>query len=152
MISLLIIRQKDLTTQLFGNDGFDRFEVTEAEFVTAFRTRITTDVPGQGGTTWEAVRPVAYRILQGTSLPRKFHIVLKLSASNTVKTLDSYGYAVDEAALPSFFINIIYEREKLRVVSGCSKPSFTLDRGLDEAWDATVKKYLAHKQIDYEEE
>lgn len=153
MISLLVTKQKDFTTKLFGQDAFDGFEVAEAEFLTIFRTEISPDTTEQKSPiTWATVRPVAYRILQGNDLPKKFHIVLKLSAVNTVKTIDSFGLLADEAALPSFFMNIIYEREKLHVVSGCSKPSFTLDRSLDEAWDTTVKRYLKHKQIEFEEE
>lgn len=153
MISLLIVDQKDFTTKLFGQDMFDGFEIKEAVFITTFRTEISSDVPEQNSpVTWETVRPVAYRILQGSNLPKKFHVVLKLSAANTFKTLESFGIYAEDKALPSFFINIIYEREKLHIVTGCSKPSFTLDRSLDDAWDVTVKKYLRHKRIDIEAE
>ena len=86
MISLLIVDQKDFTTKLFGQDMFDGFEIKEAVFITTFRTEISSDVPEQNSpVTWETVRPVAYRVLQGSNLPKKFHVVLKLSAANTLQ-------------------------------------------------------------------
>ena len=154
MISLLITDQKDFTGKLFGGETFDKFIVAEAEFVTAFRTTIHcsgADAEDQLPVTWAAVRPVAYRLLQGNKLPRRFRVSLRLTDEAAARTAASFGLDPDEEP-PALFMNVHYERGALRLVTGCSRKTFTLDRTLDESWDEAVKKYLSLRQIMFDQE
>ena len=146
MKSLLITDQKDFTSKLFGQEIFDNFLLAEAEFITSFRTEIrglpvSKDTPP---TLWASVRPVAYRLLAGDQLPRRFHVALHLSEENAAKTVRSFGLAETDE-IPSLFVTIVYEKGAIRLVTG----SFSLDKTLDDSWDLAMQRFLKTKQIEF---
>lgn len=156
MIGLKIADIKDFTAKLFVAETFDNFLVTEAEFVTAFRTSLDGHLTektedGREYVRWQQLRPLAFQIIKGKQLPHSFKIVLKLSEENTANTLASLGIPLSAEEVGGLFLNIRYENQQITCITGCSLRTFSLDRTLEKEWDKVLCRFLRHHQIPYEE-
>ncbi|MDY3729762.1 MAG: DUF5721 family protein [Candidatus Choladocola sp.] len=156
MIGLKIADQKDFTSKLFVAETFDNFLLIEAEFVTTFRTSLDGQLSekaedGRSYALWQQVRPLAFQIIKGKQLPHSFKIVLKLSESNTAKTLSSLGVPLLPEDVGGLFLNIRYENQQIHCITGCSLRTFSLDKTLEKEWDGVICRFLRHHQIPFEE-
>ena len=155
MLGLQIADIKDFTNKLFRQEVFDHFLVPEAAFITTFSIAIDGNSVSEEGkpvcSTWGQLRPLAFQIVKGQTLPKGFKIVLRLNEENTKKTLASCGlsYAAEDVA--GLFLNIHYENGKIRCTTGASLMVFSLDRSLEKEWDGVIRRFLRHHQIPFEE-
>lgn len=132
--------------QLFTQDSFDDFLVPEASFATAFTTEFDGQLFGSDGTEpfvrWEVLRPLAYQLIRGKTLPRGFSLVFMLSREKTAAFLaaEESGFAPEEVA--GLYLNFRYAREQLSVTTGVALTEFTPDRSLEQAWDRYIREFL----------
>ncbi len=155
MLGLQIDDIKDFTHKLFCQSVFDNFLVPEAFFSTDFSIAIDgTSLSEEGKpacATWGQLRPLAFQIIKGQTLPRGFKIVLRLTPENTENTLRSLGSPMAPEEVAGLFLNILYEEGKIRCTTGFSLTSFSLDRSLDTAWDQVARRFLRYHQISFSE-
>lgn len=155
MIGLEIADIKDFTSKLFLRGTFDSFEVTEAEFVTGWRVAIDGHLTEPDGEQryagWSAVRPLAFQIIKGNTLPHSFRIVFRLTDENAAKTLESMGLPYRVADIGGLFLNIRYADKKITAVTGCSFQTFTMDKTLEKEWDQVIRRFLRHHKIPFQE-
>lgn len=155
MLGLQIADIKDFTNKLFRQEVFDHFLVPEAAFTTTFSIAIDGSSVSEEGkpvcATWGDLRPLAFQIVKGQTLPKGFKIVLRLNEENTNKTLASCGlsYAPEEVA--GLFLNIYYENGQIRCTTGASLTVFSLDKTLEKEWGKVICRFLRHHQIPFEE-
>lgn len=155
MLGFQIDDIKDFTHKLFCQNVFDNFLVPEAFFSTTFSIAIDGTSPSEEGkpscATWGQLRPLAFQIVKGQTLPRGFKIVLRLTPENVENTLRSLGNPAAPEEVAGLFLNILYEEGKLRCTTGVSLAVFSLDRSLDTAWDQVARRFLRRHQISFSE-
>ncbi len=155
MTGLHISDIRDFTAKLFLQETFDSFEVTQAQFATSFRIsidgRLTEPEGNRRYASWASVRPLAFQIVRGKTLPHSFTVVLRLSDENVEKTLTSSGlpYTVDD--IGGLFLNLRYTDRQITAVTGCSLQTFTTDSSLDREWDEVIRRFFRHHRIVFEE-
>ena len=164
MTAFSILDLKAFTSQLFLQDNFDQFLVSEAVITTGntitIDGRIQKDyyseeeleaLPDQELSCWKAVRPLCYQIIKGKRLPKSFRIVLGLSGKQTAAFLIQRGLPLSSDEVAGIYLNLRYEKGNLQIVTGTSQRGFSMDRSLDKEWDASVRQLLKQQQIAFEE-
>ena len=159
MLQLIIEDVKKLTDLLFVQETFDRFLMSEAHFVTG----ITVDLDGSLNSdyydtdelsalsdhrtvAWGAMKKLCFQIIKGRKLPKRFRIVLKLAEADILTWLTKNGLSTASDAVKGLFITFRYENQQLSCTSGTALSVFTLDKTLEQAWDAQIVRML--KAID----
>lgn len=164
MISLKILEVKSFMGQLLFHDMFDSFYLSELEIQTGNLYRINgrlnknwfdedekEAIGDREYAYWKELRPFAYQIIKGHKTPQMMKLVFLLSDKNTHKLLEQSKAAVKED-VGGLFLNLHYEGGILRLITGTSMKTFTMDRTLENQWDASVKRFLARHEITAEEE
>lgn len=172
MIALSITDVKGFMKQLLTMESFDNFLVLEAVISTATTftidgrlnkeftdesTDINNDISDADSDpsadslqTWGKVRPICFELIKGKRLPLYFKVVLQLSGVNTGRFLSSIDTSFSRNDVSGLYMNISFDRKELRIVSGTSVKTFSMDKSLDQEWDNMVKRFLTKNNIEYE--
>lgn len=164
MIALQLPDIKTMTSKLFAHEAFDYFLVSEATIQTANTIYIDGHLHADFYdndekealrdpvfSDWASLRPVCFHLIKGKRAPLGFKIILRLSAANVEKLLQTSGLSYSPADIDGLYMNIRYEKGSLTLVTGTSMKTFTLDKSLENEWDAMVKRILKHNEIPFEE-
>lgn len=103
---------------------------------------------------WSEARLTCRDLIKGQKAPSQFRLVLQLKPEYVPATLseeDSAGRGLSDA-VGALLVNIRLDSSGLKLVTGVSMKSFTLDRSADAVWDKTVGRFLSAKGIEYDEE
>ncbi len=142
---------KEFTAQLFLDRTFDSFLVAEASFVTNYSTEFDgtdlTEGAAEPYISWEQLRPIAFSLIKGRTLPRSFSVVLMLSREKTAELLRASDSPYAPEDVTGLYLNLRYAREQLSVTTGVSFRSFTPDRSLDRIWDKQIERFLAQHEL-----
>ncbi len=147
---------KNFTQRLFVGTDFDEFPMVEA----AFSTLIDVTIDGHaheeflteeekqkvtfqsGVISWAKAKPLCFEILKGKRLPLRFKIVFMLPERLVRNLISNAQVNYRPEDVNALFLNIKYESGKLSAVTGTSLKVFTMDRSLEEVWDAFAGKML----------
>lgn len=166
MIALQITEIKPFMNQLFLENAFDAFLLSEATFVTfgtfhidgSFKKEYysaeeleTQQMTGQTYAQWRQVRPFGLELIKGKHTPLEFRIIFRLSPANVEKLLLQAQISISPSDVDGLFLNLHYRTGTLSCTTGTSLCFFTLDKTLDHTWDAMVKKFFEKQHISYEE-
>ncbi|MBQ1206953.1 MAG: hypothetical protein IIX65_00335 [Lachnospiraceae bacterium] len=164
MKQLIIEDVKKLTELLFIGDPFDRFLVREAHFVTGITVDLDgtlngdyydsdemTAFPDQSYVTWKSMKALCFQIIKGKKLPKRFHIVLKLSGTDISPWLMKNGLNEAPETVKGLFLTLRYENQQLTCTSGTALSVFTMDKSLDQAWDRQMMRFFKALEIAYTE-
>ena len=159
MIALQVENIKDFMNKLLLKPVFDRYRVSEAT-ITTFTT---FSIDGQSHpeffdpeeiapqeepqVSWESIRPFCLSVFKGKRLPLAFHFVLQLPQSEIPDFLSHNGLSLSAEDVFGLFLNIQYRNEVLTVTTGTSLRVFTGNKSLDQAWDQTVRNFLAREEL-----
>lgn len=91
---------------------------------------------------WQKVRPICFEMIKGSRTPVRFKIVLKLNEEETQKLIEENELSYTLSDVGGLYLNLVYENGDLNCITGTSMNLFTLDKSLEQLWDATVKKNL----------
>ena len=162
MLYLKIQNIGRFTRLLFSEDAFDRFLLHDA----SFETHYTTIIEGRKNESffteeeketalkdsfvgWSVIRPAAFKLLQGNRLPVSFKVVLVTSSESTEKMVERSGFT--GCPVSSLLLSFVYREQSLFLRTGVSYSGFSMDRSLEKYWDESVLKFLASKDIEYED-
>lgn len=145
MIAGTVENKKDLMNTLLKGKAFDRLLVRSV----SLRTNIIyemdctlnkdwfTDEESESVkdkfAQWALLKPIVFELIKGSKLPSYMKIVLSPSAEATTRIHQN------AAAL---FINIIFENNKLNIVTGSSEKTFTMDKSVEHSWDEYASKFF----------
>ncbi|MPM13143.1 hypothetical protein SDC9_59498 [bioreactor metagenome] len=87
---------------------------------------------------WALIKPTVFGLIKGSKLPGYMKIVLSPSVEATAKIHSN------AAAL---FINIIFEGNKLNIITGYSEKSFSMGKDVEHSWDEYAAKFFKHNGI-----
>ena len=148
MTALTVESIKEFMHLLFKSSEFNNYLVHKAMATTFTSFEISGDLnpdfyddenrPQRKYCTWEEVRPFIYSVIKGSKLPKNMKIVL--AAPLTLTESLSSNVSV-------LFINIIYEKGVLTVITGSSVKNFTLDKSHEFIWDEYVEDLFKNNGI-----
>ncbi len=131
---------KKFMNMLLKDDKFDKFEVrscTAATFVTFdIDCRLIKDEDGESERLycrWGELRPYVYELIKGKKKPRSIRIVMAFSGRMAEK--------VHENA-QACFLNIVFEEDKVAIVTGTAQKTFSLDKSLENEWGERIKGFF----------
>ena len=134
---------KGFMGKLLASDTFDDYSILEAVITKAntftidgrLNEEYLSDLENEGESptgrlqTWGKVRAFCFELVKGKTLPVYMKVVLQKS-----------GEEADH------YLNIVYDRKELRVVTGTSLRTFTLDKSIEREWDKSagdmLKEYI----------
>lgn len=165
MTALKILEVKGFMGQLLFHEMFDSFYLSELEIHTANIYKINgrlnkswfddderERVGAREYAYWKDLRPFAYQIIKGSKTPRMMKLVFLLSAGNTRKLVEQSGVPVKPEEVGGLFLNLHYESGALRLITGTSTKTFTMDKSLENQWDLSIKRFLGKHGFAAEEE
>ncbi len=166
MIALKITNIKQFMAKLLGSEDFDSFLLEEA----SISTYNTFMIDGHQNkdfysteewedkelrpyelSTWKKLRPICFDLIKGKHTPTAFRFVLHLIPDHVAAILEKGDTAVTPQEVRAFVLNIKYDGATLILVTGTSFHTFLMDKTPDTLWDNTVKKFLAKREISYEQ-
>jgi hypothetical protein len=165
MLALQIDETGPFMSRLLLRDSFDRFLVSSATITTFTTFSIdgnyhpdlydtdtiteteTPAVSGEDNISWKSIRPFCLQIMKGKRLPLSFQIVLFLPHGQVLPFLERHELSADPESIFGLFLNIHYKNRTLTVTTGTSVRGFSMDRSIEQAWDADVRDMLKEQEI-----
>lgn len=163
MISLKILEMNRFMGKLLKGENFDGFLLKEGFLRTGMEYRFQGRVfpeyfdteekekHTEEYTYWGEVKPFVFELVKGKRTPLAFSFTLLLAKNDTAELLARRQINVGEDS-PSLFLQIRFEHGTGHMVTGTARNVFTLDKSLDEAWDAEVKQMMKTMEIAVESE
>ncbi|BCN30261.1 DUF5721 family protein [Anaeromicropila herbilytica] len=165
MISLKIADVKAFMSSLLIHETFDNFLLVELDIATFNNFHISgylnknfysTDelelLEDREYSKWSEVKSVAVNLIKGKKTPLSFKVVFLLSKQNIEKILSRGNLNFRLEEINGLFLNMKFENGELRLITGTSLKTFSLDKSLENEWDANMKSFLKHYEIAFEEE
>ncbi len=165
MVALRIEDLKLFTSKLFVGEMFDEWLLREASITTfnvftidgRVRKGYFTEQEQEEGqigelSSWKMIRPFSFSLIKGKRLPESFQITLQLPPGQVEKFLQTVQPDFFSDQVGGLYLHIRYEERGMYCVTGTSLKVFTLDKKIEQEWDATVKRFLREKEVAYTEE
>jgi hypothetical protein len=123
------------------------------QFNEAFFSKEELEERGEGRSVlWSEVKPIAFSMIKGNKSPLSLKIIFQLPAEQCNNLLNRLGGRLRPEEVGGLFLNIRYEKGELRIISGTAIKIVSLDKTLEQEWDAQVRSMLKEQGIAYEEE
>jgi len=164
MISLKIIDVKAFMSTLLLQNVFDNFLLSELDINNYNHFHISGTLnegfysaeelellAGRKYSSWSDIKPIAFSLIKGNKLPLSIKIIFLLSPANAENVLRKSGLSIEPSDINGLFLNVRYEKGNLYLITGTSIKTFTLDKSLEQTWDADMKTFLKHYEIAAEE-
>jgi hypothetical protein len=164
MIMLTIPEVKPFMAKLLMQTTFDSFILRELELSTFtnytisgfneafYRKDEQEEQIEKHNTLWSDVRAIAFTMIKGNKTPLMFKIVLQLPMDRCAALVAQSGGRLQMEELGGLYLNIRFEKNELHIITGTAIKTFTLDKTLEQEWDAEVKRFLREQEIIFEEE
>lgn len=164
MISLTITEVKKFMSHLLVHNTFDQLYLSEAEISTANLYTISGEVnrayysneeyeelTDKKYSRWASIRPFCLELIKGSKTPTAMKIVFLLPDQSVSNLIEEAGLSYTAADINGLFLNIRYIDGTLSIITGTSVRVFTMDKSLDQAFDASVRRFLDKAGIPFEE-
>ena len=163
MISLKILEMNRFMAKLLKGENFDGFLLKEGFLRTNIEYRFQGQLYAEYFDTaeqekldekyvyWGKLRPTIFELIKGKRTPLAFSFTLLLTKNDTTQLLARRQVNVGEDS-PSLFLQIRFEHGEGHIVTGTARNIFTLDKSLEEAWDAEVKQLAKAMELAVEVE
>lgn len=100
---------------------------------------------------WGELRPTIFELIKGKRTPLAFSFTLLLTKNDTAQLLARRQVIVGDDS-PSLCLQVRYDHGTGHMVTGTARNTFSLDKSLDEAWDAEVRQQMKAMELAVEEE
>ena len=150
----LITNKKAFMTALLSSGTFDSFLLEKASVKMAsdweISGRINKDfydsdsLPSYELICWSDIHPMIREIIKGKTAPVSFSFALRLKPEFAARVTPGFSDMV------SIRMDSRTTGSDIRLVTGVSADTFSLDKSADAVWDQTFRKFLSSKAIDFE--
>jgi len=146
---------------LFQTDALDSYEFVSSELRTDmsysldghinrdFFTEEEQSTLGIGHAAylpWHLAKEKIFSLIKGKKTPSQLKIILKVNEDKTAALLSSTASSLNPGDIDGFFLNIIFQENKLNVICGISYKIFTMDKALEsEFFDNVLAIFRAYK-------
>ena len=97
------------------------------------------------------VRQQCFDLIKGKRTPSYFQFVFLLSPANLTRTLEQTHSTFAPEDITGLFLNLKFQHGKLLLTTGISYRIFSVDKRLEQEWDALIKRFLKNHEITFEE-
>ena len=165
MLSFHILEVKPFMAKLLTNTVFDSFYLKELEIQTFTTFRISgqfneafftkEELEERGGSRsidWSEVRSIALSMIKGNKPPLAMKLVLQLPSDQAEALIDGLKGKLSPEDVGGLYLNIRFEKGELHIITGTAIRTFTLDKTLEQEWDAMARDFLKEQGMAYEED
>lgn len=85
---------------------------------------------------WEKIKPAVFEHIKGKKTPESMKLVLSVSNPDKI-----------HSNAKACFLNILYEEDKVAVVTGTAQKEFSMDKSLDDVWEDNIKRFFKKMKI-----
>lgn len=166
MIALQILKIGNFMSKLLTTESFDSFLLEEAMIRMDVAWTIDghlnksfflqdNDIPGSPCPAgelvpWGNLRRHFFDIIKGKKTPSSFRFVMHYPERSIPRFLEEHAVPLSDA-VSGLLMNIHYDGSTLRIITGISYGTFTLDKSAEAIWDQAVCRFLTQKEIDWQE-
>lgn len=164
MLAIKIIDVKSFMNHLLLEDTFDHFLLCELTIKTGISYQLNGKInhefynsdenelmTNQVYTNWMDQKPLVFSIIKGKKTPLAFQIVFMLTPHNVDKLLAQNSLSLNPQDIQGLFFNVRYDGQQITCTTGTSLHIFTMDKTLEQVFDANIKKFLLLKNIPCED-
>jgi len=164
MISLNILDVKPFMAKLLTNTIFDSFLLRELEIQTFTNFQVTGQFNEEFFSEeelekreeklfilWSDVRAIAYAMIKGNKTPLSLKVIFQLAQTHSMELVQKLAGRLRIEDVGGLYMNIRFEKGELHIITGTAIKTFTLDKTLEQEWDAEVKDFLRRQGIAFEE-
>ncbi len=157
---------KKFMGRLLGTDTFSPFLLAEAT-ITTYNTFVidghvvkeffSGDINDEGilppyeFSEWVNMRSLCFDLIKGKRTPVNFKLVLHLKPELTGQILEEGNAQVTLSDIKAFVLNIKYDGSVLTCTTATAFYAFLPDKTPDRLWDEYASRFLAEKELDFEE-
>lgn len=165
MIALNIPEVKQFMAKLLTMNTFDDFLLREMELQTFTNFKITGQLNEEFYTKeeleektetdfvqWNDVRNTVFSMIKGNKTPLSLKIVFQLPANSLEELVIRAGGKIQRNEVGGLYLNVRFDKGNLHIITGVAIKTFTLDKTLEQEWDAEVKNILRANGVIFEEE
>lgn len=147
---VLDLNAKTSMSHLLLKPTFHHFSFIEGEVTTFNKFHIDgriykeffDEAPGQQYSDWKDVQEYFLSIIRGKRTPLNFKMILSLAQKNFPAFLSSCKLSFRPEEIQGLYLNLRYEENQLKCVTGTSMNVFTMDKSLEQEWDNYVQKLM----------
>lgn len=160
MLALQIEDIKSFMNKLLRSTIFDDFEVISLDLTILSRYSIdgkintsflSTDekeiIGNRQYIKWSEVKDTVFHILKGSKAPTNIKIVFTLSQNAKNSIVEKSNTNLNTNDINGFYINIVFENNNLKIITGTNYKLFTLDKSIEQYFDKSIKKFFLNHQI-----
>lgn len=159
MISLNLTSQKMFISHLLLKNTFDSFQFVEGEIVTFNKFTIdgfvqrnfyeeNENLPEYSY--WKNIKEYCLTLIKGKQTPLSFRLIFRLSPNNTERLLKQKELDFQPQDVQGLYLNITFDSNGLKCITGTSLKSFSFDKSLEKAWDEMVLRFFEQQQIPFD--
>lgn len=162
MRALQVEDVKGFMNKLFKDVTFDEFEVVSVDISQGITYAIDgTRNPNfyndyddeqdsfseQKYIRWADLKSTIFSIIKGNKTPSIMKIVLTVSNKNKLNLVIKSNSEYQPGDINGFYLNIIFDANGLKVISGTNYKLFTLDKSAENYFDDSIIKFFAKHEI-----
>lgn len=151
MKAFIIRNIKEFMGTLLGGTMFDDFLLEEATIKTyntfEIKGRIIPEYFddyefGYEFSYWKDIKPIAFDLIKGKTLPVSCNFVLHLSPAELNLLLKANNLEQYKEQISAFTMNIRFSNKEISIVTSPSFNTFVMDKTIDRAWDEYAENFL----------
>ncbi len=99
---------------------------------------------------WKDVRKIFLELIKGKRTPLAFKMVFVLSPEALEDLIRNEDLATAPSDIFGLYMNLTFRDGRLLLTTGSSFRTFSMDRSVDNAWDAYVARFFGENGIELE--
>jgi hypothetical protein len=99
---------------------------------------------------WKNLKNFCFSLIKGKKTPLSFKFIFSLSPENIARLIEQNHLDFRADQVQGLYLNIRYDGSSLQCITGTSLKTFSMDKSLEQTWDAFVQKFFAQKSIPWE--
>ena len=161
MIALKIEDIKLFMNKLLKTEVFDEFEVISIELTTISKFSIDGNINQSYFSTddkelldsrkyvqWIEIKDIILNTIKGSKQPTNIKIIFSLSDKSKSSIIEKASSSLEEKDINGFYLNILFENNILKAITGTNYGLFTLDKSIENYYDTSIQKFFKNHQID----
>jgi len=145
--------------KMFKEDTFDDFDLVSATIhqgiIFTLDGKINPDfyteetLPASAYVSWVDYKNLVFSIIKGNKTPSLMKIVFAVSYKSKQNLVIKSNSNFDPEEINDFYINILFDSNGLKVITGTNYKQFTLDKSVESYFDDSILKFLIKNEIPF---
>ncbi len=160
MIALQVEDIKIFMHKLFKDTTFDDFEVISMDIsqvvkfsvdgalnVSFYDSEEQEALGDQRYVKWLDLKQTIYTLIKGSKSPSSIKIVFAISNKSKLNIVLKSNSSFQPEDVHGFYLNVLYETNSLKIVTGTNYKLFTLDKSVESYFDDSILRFFSKHEI-----